>query len=66
MATTELEKTAQLKNVASTPENIYFFSFLACTAVQVGSGGALRRLVASGEKFLNETLMWIVVESWGA
>lgn len=48
------------KNVASTPENV-FFSFLhSCSGL---IRGALRRLVASGEKFLNETLMWIEVDS---
>lgn len=40
----------------------WFFSFLhSCSGL---IRGALRRLVASGEEFRNETLMWILMESW--
>lgn len=40
----------------------FFFSFLHSCSDRIR--GALRRLVASGENFLNKTLMWIVVEFW--
>lgn len=61
LATSELERTTQLKNVASTPENDFFSPLHSCSGL---IQGALRRLAASGEKFQNETWMWIVLESW--